>query len=155
MGVHSGYTFMKRAGSRDEIIITTLHELLHGQGFSWACTKGNTRGHVSGSSILSNENQDSNKIGKMIYDHQNKGCSDLKNSVYLSPTSDDPYDPLPMVCRLAERSGHEFVGSYGFADQWPAKYDHKKFKKIKKNSYWCTYLLAEFAEEDWFKDWKK
>ena len=155
MGVHSGYTFMKRAGSRDEIIITTLHELLHGQGFSWACTKGNTRGHVGGSSILSNENQDSNKIGKMIYGYQNKGWPDLKNSVYLSPTSDDPYDPLPIVCRLAERSGHEFVGSYGFADQWPAKYDHKKFKKIKKSSYWCTYLLAEFAEEDWFKGWKK
>ena len=34
MDVHSGYTFMKRTESRDEIIIITLHELLHGQGFS-------------------------------------------------------------------------------------------------------------------------
>ena len=90
----------------------------------------------------------------MIYDHNNKGCPDLKDSVYLTPTSDQPYDPLPMVCHLAERAGRAHGGTYGFENQWPEKYNHKKFKKIKKKSYWCTYKLAEFAKDDWFRKWK-
>ena len=67
----------------------------------------------------------------------------------------DPFDPLPMVCHLAERSGRAHGGTYGFEDQWPARYDHKKFKKIRKKSYWCTYKLNEFADPMWFKKWKK
>ena len=154
MGVHSGYTFLKTSGSRKGIINITLHELLHGQGFSWPCTKGNSRGHVAGASILSNQNW-SYQLGKMIYEHGNEGCPDLKDSVYLTPTSSDPFDPLPMVCHLAERAGRAFGGSYGFEDLWPTQYNHKKFKKIKKKSYWCTYKLAEYADQDWFGDWKK
>ena len=153
MGVHSGYTFMKRAGSREDIIKITIHELLHGNGFSWKCTKGNRNGHVSGPSVLSNENNQY-ILGKMIYEHGDESCPDLKDSVYMAPTSDDPYDPLPMVCHLAERSGRAHGGSYGFEDDWPEKYNHKKFNKIKKNSYWCTYKLSEYAETNWFREWK-
>ena len=153
MGVHSGYTFMKRAGSREDIIKITIHELLHGNGFSWKCTKGNRNGHVSGPSVLSNENNQY-ILGKMIYEHGDESCPDLKDSVYMAPTSDDPYDPLPMVCYLAERSGRAHGGSYGFEDDWPEKYNHKKFNKIKKNSYWCTYKLSEYAETNWFREWK-
>ena len=140
MGVHSGYTFMKRAGSREDIIKITIHELLHGNGFSWKCTKGNRNGHVSGPSVLSNENNQY-ILGKMIYEHGDESCPDLKDSVYMAPTSDDPYDPLPMVCHLAERSGRAHGGSYGFVDDLPVRYNNRKFKKIKKNSYWFTYKL--------------
>ena len=153
MGVHSGYTFMKRAGSREDIIKITIHELLHGNGFSWKCTKGNRNGHVSGPSVLSNENNQY-ILGKMIYEHGDESCPDLKDSVYMAPTSDDPYDPLPMVCHLAERSGRAHGGSYGFEDVWPEKYNHKKYNKIKKKSYWCTYKLSEYAETNWFREWK-
>ncbi len=153
MGVQSGYTFMKRAGSREDIIKITIHELLHGNGFSWKCTKGNRNGHVSGPSVLSNENNQY-ILGKMIYEHGDESCPDLKDSVYMEPTSDNPYDPLPMVCHLAERSGRAHGESYGFKDDWPERYNHKKFKKIKKNSYWCTYKLSEFAETNWFREWK-
>ena len=153
MGVHSGYTFMKRAGSREDIIKITIHELLHGNGFSWKCTKGNRNGHVSGPSVLSNENNQY-ILGKMIYEHGDESCPDLKDSVYMAPTSDDPYDPLPMVCHLAERSGRAHGGSYGFEDDWPERYNNKKFNKIKKNSYWCTYKLSEYAETNWFREWK-
>ena len=153
MGVHSGYTFMKRAGPREDIIKITIHELLHGNGFSWKCTKGNRNGHVSGPSVLSNENNQY-ILGKMIYEHGDESCPDLKDSVYMAPTSDDPYDPLPMVCHLAERSGRAHGGSYGFEDDWPERYNHKKFNKIKKNSYWCTYKLSEYAETNWFREWK-
>ena len=107
---------------------------MHGQGFAWECTVGNQNGHVFGPSILSNENS-ANLLGSMIYNHNNKGCPDLKDSVYLTPTSDDPYDPLPMVCYLAERSGRAHGGSYGFGKLWPSKYNHKKFENIRKGSY--------------------
>ena len=153
MGVHSGYTFIKRAGSREDIIKITIHELLHGNGFSWKCTKGNRNGHVSGPSVLSNENNQY-ILGKMIYEHGDESCPDLKDSVYMAPTSDDPYDPLPMVCHLAERSARAHGGSYGFEDDWPERYNHKKFNKIKKNSYWCTYKISEYAETNWFREWK-
>ena len=156
MGVHSGYTFILsdyNIGKKEQRIRITLHELLHGQGFAWACTEGEQGGHVVGPSILSNNNW-SYKLGNMIYEHDNTGCPDLKDSVYLTPTSDEPYDPLPMVCHLAERAGRAHGGTYGFESQWPEKYNHKKFKLIEKRSHWCTYKFAEFAKDDWFREWK-
>ena len=75
-----------------------------------------------------------NLLGNMIYNHNNTGCPDLKDSVYLTPTSDEPYDPLPMVCHLAERSGRAHGGSYGFGKLWPSKYTHKKFANINQGS---------------------
>jgi len=131
-----------------------LHELLHGQGFAWVCTDGAQNGHVLGPSILSNQNH-KYKLGSMIYNHNNEGCPDLKDSVYLTPTSKDPFDPLLMVCHLAERSGRAHGGSYGFGELWPAKYNHKKFQNIKKNAYYCTYKLSEFAKEKHFGDWNQ
>ena len=156
MGVHSGYTFLKSRhndGKKRRIQIT-MHELLHGQGFAWKCTDGNQNGHVFGPSILSIQNN-ANLLGNMIYNHNNTGCPDLKDSVYLTPTSDEPYDPLPMVCHLAERSGRAHGGSYGFGKLWPSKYNHKKFENIDKGSYWCTYKLSEFANENYFRGWSK
>ena len=156
MGVHSGYTFLlspHNDGKKQRIRIT-MHELMHGQGFAWACTKGYQSGHVFGPSILSNQNP-TNILGGMIYDHNNTGCPDLKDSVYLTPTSDEPFDPLPMVCHLAERSGRAHGGSYDFGSQWPEKYNHQQFNNIKKGSHWCTYKLLEFANENSFRGWQK
>ena len=116
------------------------------------CSKGQQRGAHLGSGILGPDLK--KKLGKAIYNHGDPTCPDLKDSVYMAPTSDDPYDPLPMVCHLAERSGRAHGGSYGFEDDWPERYNHKKFKKIKKNSYWCTYKLSEYAETNWFREWK-
>jgi len=50
MGVHHGYTFLKSKYNYNKMkrIRITLHELLHGQGFSWPCTVGDDGGHVSG-----------------------------------------------------------------------------------------------------------
>jgi len=156
MGLHSGYTFLLskyNIGREDKRIKITLHELMHGNGFAWPCTTGKINSHVTGQSILSNNNW-AYKLGNMIYDHNNKGCPDLKDSVYLTPTSDDPYDPLPMVCHLAERAGRAHGGAYGFGGLWPEKYNHVKFNEIKKRSYWCTYKLAEFAKDHWFREWQ-
>ena len=38
--------------------------------------------------------------------------------------------------------------------RFDCKYQKGIMKKIKKKSYWCTYKLAEFAKDDWFRKWK-
>ena len=43
-----------------------------------------------------------------LYDHKNEGCPDLKDSIYMTPTSYQPYDPLQLKCHLAEQSGRVF-----------------------------------------------
>ena len=118
----------------------TLHELLHGQGFSWPCIKGDDGVHVEGMSIIGSqqsthalEEKRHRTLGDMIYDHDNKGCPDLKDSVYLTPTSKNPYDPLPLMCNLATRSGHWSAsfsgGRSNWNFNWPKRYDHEKFNE--------------------------
>ena len=154
MGVHSGYTFLlsKFNKTKDSRIQITLHELLHGQGFSWPCTTGHKDAHVYKGKSLIGKPDPAYVLGNMIYEHNNEGCPDLKDSVYLTPTSDNPFDPLPMVCHLAERAGRVHGEAYGFADQWPPQYDHKKFEKIEERSAWCTYKLGEQNYN--FRQWK-
>ena len=77
----------------------------------------------------------------------------MKDSVYLTPTSKNPFDPLSMACHLAERSGQAHGGSYGFENQWFDKYNHTKFIDIKQNSHWCTFKRSNFANENSFRGW--
>ena len=107
MGGHHGYTFIKK-NDRHRINIT-LHELLHGNGFAWPCTKGQSRGHVTGRSISSNQNNSPDTLGDMIYNHSNNGCPDLKDSIYMAPTPKDPYDPLPWFVILQREVGEVFL----------------------------------------------
>jgi len=96
---------------------------------------------------------------KFIYGDVEEGCPDLKDSIYLTPTSDDPYEPLEIYCALGQNSRGLLPG-YEFSI--PKKFNHKKFiklvketKKQKKDS-WCTLDLHKYANPNWFdKDWKK
>ena len=112
------------------------------------CTKGVRDGAHLGVGILSQEL--SLKFGKAVYDHNDPTCPDLKDSVYLTPTSDDPFDPLQIACALGQKKRNNPPGNY----EIPARYTHKKLLKGRKNE-WCTYKLTEYAQEDWFKRWKK
>ena len=84
-----------------------------------------------------------------VYDHSNS-CPDLKDSVYLTPTSEKPFDPLQIACALGQKKRGQPPGNFVI----PAQYTHKKLLKGRKNE-WCTYKLTEYAEEGWFKKWKK
>jgi len=153
MGVNHGYLHLQNQHNynKKKRIRLTLHELLHGQGFSWPCTRGDDGVHVNGPSIISNKGGH-NVLGDMIYDHDNKGCPDLKDSVYLTPTSKNPFDPLPLMCNLAKRSGR---GRNGWNFKWPKRYDHEKFNESDnwKKKYYCNYEFSEYAFYSWFKDW--
>ena len=166
--VHHGYTYLKSKYNYNKMkrIRITLHELLHVQGFAWACTEGVTGGHVSGISLIGKGaiaraagERKYKTLGDMIYDHDNKGCPDLKDSVYLTPTSKNPYDPLPLMCNLTTRSGHWSAsfsgGRSNWNFKWPKRYDHKKFDESDnwKKEYYCNYQFSEYAELDRFKFW--
>ena len=168
MGVNHGYLFLqsRHNSNKKKRIKLSHHELLHGQGFSWPCTKGDDGGHVLGMSIIGSvqstfalEAKRLKTLGDMIYDHDNKGCPDLKDSVYLTPTSKNPYDPLPLKCNLATRRGHWSAsfsgGRSNWNFKWPKRYDHKKFNESDnwKKEYYCNYQFSEYAYYSWFKDW--
>ena len=66
--VHHGYIFLKskhNTGSNKRILIT-LHELLHVNGFAWACTKGNKNGHKTGTIIGGPDGGDGGNGGNII-----------------------------------------------------------------------------------------
>lgn len=127
-----------------------IHELVHGNGFSFHCTESDDHGHTKKASIISFD-QRKYVLGNMIYGHNNSGCPDLKDSVYLTPTSENAYDPLALHCFLAEKSGR---GVPGKIFEWPERYDHRAFDRVPKGRYWCTYGFSEYADPKWFNRWK-
>ena len=146
MGVHHGYIFIGKA--KRHMAKLGVHELLHGLGFATPCTKGVTRGAHLNSGILGQEL--SGGFGKAVYNHGDPTCPDLKDAIYLTPTSDDPFDPLPIFCNLAQKKRGSPPGNFVI----PARYTHKKLIEGRDDE-WCTYKLNEYASESWFTDWKK
>ena len=112
------------------------------------CTKGVKDGAHLSTGILSHDL--SAKFGKAVYDHKDPTCPDLKDSIYLTPTSETPFDPLQIACALGQKKRGQPPGNYVI----PVRYTHKKLLKGRKNE-WCTYKLTEYAKEDWFNKWKK
>ena len=146
MGVHHGYIFI--GGAKRHMARLGVHELLHGLGFATPCTKGVVRGAHLNSGILGQEM--SGGFGKAVYNHGDPTCPDLKDVIYLTPTSDDPFDPLPIFCNLAQKKRGNPPGNFVI----PSRYTHKKLIEGRDDE-WCTYKLNEYASDMWFKDWKK
>ena len=92
---------IKSYGSRDmEIII--LHELFHTQGAAYDCGKRTYRGaHVKGSDVLGSGDVSTRIDSKndTYYKHGIDGCPDLADSVFLKPTSENPWDPYQLFCK--------------------------------------------------------
>ena len=96
-GVGMGSIFLKSRYNKyfDNLVKITLHELHHTQGGGWACIEGVRRAHFNsethqlGHGLELNEN---------IYIHDYEGCPQLVDSVYLTPTSEKPYDPYQIIC---------------------------------------------------------
>ena len=57
-----------------------------------ACTKGVTRGKHLDTGILGPDLK--LKLGKVIYGHGDPTCPDMKDLVFLEPTSDKPFNPV-------------------------------------------------------------
>ena len=121
-------------------MMMTLHEILHVNGFAWPCTKGNSNGHTSSSTVIGGPvGDDSYKLG-VLYDHGDDTCPDFKDSVFLDPTSDNPFNPVELKCAMAAEVGRGKAPKENY--DWRKRYSHKKLQKIKKKSTWCTYNVG-------------
>ena len=95
-GVPMGSSFLKNKfnkSKKDKLITITLHELHHAQGGGYACVP-----LMSDKGIHYANTQDNYQLGSgsalgPTYIHEVEGCPELVDSVYLTPTSDQPYDP--------------------------------------------------------------
>ena len=143
-GVGYGTTYLKTSSnSTDERkLLVTLHELLHTQGMGYDCVPGvkSGNGHYStdkpGFMLGSGK-----KIGS-IYAHAKEGCPQMMDSVYLTPTRNNPYDPYQHACLLD-------LG----------KYNHpkllKKLDKIKKLKDKKIKGNLRFSTSCKYRDWER
>ena len=92
---------IKSYGSKGmEIVI--LHELFHTQGAAYDCGKRTYRGaHVKGSDVLGSGDVTTKIDSKndTYYKHGIEGCPDLADSIFLTPTSKNPWDPYELFCK--------------------------------------------------------
>ena len=92
---------IKSYGSKGmEIVI--LHELFHTQGAAYDCGKRTYRGaHVKGSDVLGSGDVTTKIDSKndTYYKHVIEGCPDLADSIFLTPTSKNPWDPYEVFCK--------------------------------------------------------
>ena len=103
-GVPMGSTFLKNRHIKGEdvrVIRNVLHEFHHAQGGGFECVPGmGDNAHYPGDPGTRKQLQanDGKKIGS-TYIHKVEGCPELADSVYLTPTSDQPYDPYELICK--------------------------------------------------------
>ena len=99
-GVPMGSTFLKNqhVKVKRKIILITLHELHHAQGGGFACVPGmGDNGHYS-TKREGYQLSTGIRLGP-TYIHEVEGCPELVDSVYLTPTSEQPYDPYELLCK--------------------------------------------------------
>ena len=140
--VHHGYIFLqsKYIRNADKRMMMTLHEILHVNGFAWPCTKGNSNGHTSSSTVIGGPvGDDSYKLG-VLYDHGDDTCPDFKDSAFLDPTSNNPFNPVELKCAMAAEVGRGKAPNENY--DWRKRYSHKKLQKIKAKRTWCTYNVG-------------
>ena len=113
-GVGFGSLFLrnKSVKSDNRKLLIGLHELLHTQGMGYNCipgVQGNGNSHYANREIRYMLNS-GKKLGP-IYAHDEEKCPQLKDSVYLTPTSNDPYDPYQLNCwfKLANITTRSFT----------------------------------------------
>ena len=98
-----------------------IRDSLHTQGMGFDCVPGIKPGNGHYASGRPGYMLESGKKIGAVYAHTNEGCPQMMDSVYLTPTRNDPYDPYVLNCLLD-------LG----------KYNHpkllKKLDKIKKKA---------------------
>jgi len=142
VGYGTSYLKSKSNGSYERKLLVTLHELLHTQGMGYDCVPSvkSGNGHYSqdkpGFMLGSGK-----KIGS-VYAHTKEGCPQMMDSVYLTPTRNDPYDPYQHACLLD-------LGKYNHPKLLKTLNKIKKLKdkKIKGN--------LRFSTSCRYRDWER
>jgi len=143
-GVGVGNTFMRhhKMSRKGFMLKNTLHELLHTQGGAYACIPGTKNNHlVKKFDNKGHQLKGGLKLNHLIYKHEVDGCPQLADSVFLTPTSQNPYDPYELNCLFNM-----------------GKYNHKKLNniikklKVKGRYNWKTKFGASCQWRDGSRD---
>ena len=113
-GVGMATMFLKSKYNKkiNNMIRTAVHEMHHAKGGGFNCVKGmGKNAHWSGSQDTPSKQM---FFGK-AYAHDIEGCPKGEDSVYLTPTSKNPYDPFKLICQ----------------NEW-GKYNHPKLVKARE-----------------------
>ena len=143
-GVGYGTTYLKSSsnGSFERKLVVTLHEVLHTQGMGFDCVPGIKPGNGHYASGRPGYMLESGKKIGSVYAHAKEGCPQMMDSVYLTPTRSDPYDPYVLNCLLD-------LG----------KYNHpkllKKLDKIKKKADKKIKGNLRFGTSCRYRDWER
>ena len=101
-GVGIGGIFVRSNGHNNEERLTqiNIHELFHTQLMGIRCIKGMKKIHYSDHYNGGTDHMLSVgfKLNRNLYTHDIEGCPQLIDSVYLTPTSKDPYNPYEIMC---------------------------------------------------------
>ena len=142
-GIGYGSLYLRNGSVRtdERKLLITLHELLHTQGMGYNCVPGIKSGDTHYNSKRGYMLESGKKIGP-IYAHNVEGCPQMMDSVYLTPTRSDPWDPYKHSCLFQ-------LG----------KYNHKKIRRVldmmktmseKKMSY-----TTRFSSSCKIRDWNR
>ena len=118
-GVGYGTLFLrnKSLNTNERKLLLTLHGLIHTQGGGYDCVPGMSSGPWPLDLHYVNQEKrvqlnSGRKLGT-TYAHNIENCPQLQDSVYLTPTSSEPYDPYEVNCLFK-------IG----------KYNHPEFTKV-------------------------
>jgi hypothetical protein len=143
-GVGYGTTYLKSSSNSkyERKLLVTLHELLHTQGMGYDCVPGIKPGNGHYSSDRRGYMMESGRKIGSVYAHTKEGCPQMMDSVYLTPTRSDSYDPYVLTCLLD-------LG----------KYNHpkllKKLDKIKKLKDKKIKGNLRFGTSCRYRDWER
>ena len=112
-GVGVGNIFMRHHKMKRKgfMLKNTLHELHHTQGGAYACVPGTKNNHlIDQFNNTQHQLKGGLKLNHLIYKHDIDGCPQLADSVYLTPTSTNPYDPFQLNCLFnMEKYNHKNI----------------------------------------------
>ena len=147
-GVGYGTLFLrnKSLNTNERKLLLTLHGLIHSQGGGYDCVPGMSRGPWPLDLHYVNQEKrvqlNSGRELGTTYAHNIENCPQLQDSVYLTPTSSEPYDPYEVNCLFK-------IG----------KYNHPEFINVieqmkKKKGEYIDWQLR-FGSSCRYRDWKR
>lgn len=147
-GVGIAHINLQRSSTIKRPEFMLLHELLHTQGMGFKCNRGVFKdyqnNHVSTQNHLIGEYTAAVNLNGYIYDSQDEKCPSLKDSVYLTPTSEEPYDPYAMIClRRIGKYKHPTIMDLMLKQNRSLSYYKNRFST---SCQWKRYLPNVFYE---------
>ena len=111
VGMASMFLGSKYNKKEKHIVSTALHELHHTQGGGFSCVPGMGK-NAHWKSRDGQNTVEGQIFMKEAYVHNIKDCPKGEDSVYLTPTSKNPYDPFKLIC-LKETGKYKNFGGAG------------------------------------------